>query len=388
MPDQVLAAMHRPMVNIYDGELVDVTHSLLADLKLVARTEGDAFIAIANGHGAWEMAVTNTLSRGDKVLVLESGHFAPGWGAMATMLGVEVEVLPGTLTDPVDPAAVQARLEADTDHEFNAVLVVQVDTGTSVHNDIPAIRAAIDAADHPALFMVDAIASLGAVRFEMDAWGVDVLVGATQKGLMAPPGIGLVWANAKAWDAYQRSNLHSAYWDWGPRADPNLAHYYKFAGTPPVPHLFGMRAALDLLFEEGLEAAWHRHEVLAHAVHAAVDAWSLSTDLRINVSEPSARALTVTTVRTSTTDAESLRALCQTRTGLTLGQAVGGLIGHGFRIGHMGHLNPPMLLGTLGTLEAGLLAQGARLDQSGVGAAAAVIGKELTNVTAELHAKA
>ncbi|MDA3040031.1 MAG: aminotransferase class V-fold PLP-dependent enzyme [Actinomycetota bacterium] len=377
MPDQVLAAMQRPMVNIYAGELVDVTHSVLNDLKLVARTEGNPFIAIANGHGAWEMAITNTLSRGDKVLVLESGHFATGWGAMAAMLGVEMEVLPGTLSDPVDPAAVQSRLQADTGHEFKAVLVVQVDTGTSVVNDIPAIRAAIDAAGHPALFMVDAIASLGAVRFEMDAWGVDVLVGATQKALMAPPGVGLVWANAKAWDAYHRSDLHSAYWDWGPRADLSLAHYFRFAGTPPVPHLFAMRAALDLLFQEGLEAAWHRHDVLARAVHAALDAWSVSTDLRINVAQPSARAQTVTTVRTTTTDAESLRSLCETRTGLTLGQAVGGLVGQGFRIGHMGHLNPPMLLGTLGTLEAGLIAQGASLERSGVGAAAAVIGEEL-----------
>ena len=366
------------MLNIYDGELVDTTYSVLADLSTLARTTGHAFIAIANGHGAWEMAITNTLSRGDKVLVLASGHFAPAWGGLATALGIEVEVLPGTLCDPVDPAAVERRLAADSGHEFAAVLVVQIDTGTSVHNDIRAIRAAIDAAGHPALFMVDCIASLGSVPFEMDAWGVDVTVAATQKGLMVPPGLGFVWANDKAWEAYHRSDLHTGYWDWGPRADPNAAHYYRFAGTPPVSHLFGLRTALDmLLFEEGLQAAWHRHDVLARSVHAAIDAWATSTDLRINIAEPTARAATVTTILTPTTDADALRSLCEARAGLTLGQAVGGLVGQGFRIGHMGHLNAPMLLGTLGTIEAALLAQGATIEQSGVAAAAAVVGAEL-----------
>ncbi len=379
IPDQVLSAMHRPMVDIYDGELVEVTQSLLADLATLARTSGDAFIAIANGHGAWEMAVTNTLARGDKVLVLESGHFAPGWGTMASMLGVEVEVLPGTLCDPVDPAALEARLVADTGHDIKAVLVVQVDTGTSVCNDIPALRRAIDTAVHPALFMVDCIASLGALPFEMDAWGVDVMVAASQKALMTPPGLGLVWAGPKAWEAYRRSDLRTGYWDWGPRADLSLAHYYRFAGTPPVQHLFGLRAALDLLFDEGVESAWHRHDVLARSVHAAVDAWADSTDLSLNIAAPAARAATVTTVMTSTTDAEALRGLCQSRAGLTLGRTVGGLVGRGFRIGHMGHLNPPMLLGTLGTIEAGLLATGATLERSGVAAAAAVIATELAH---------
>lgn len=191
---------------------------------------------------------------------------------MAALAGVDVEVLPGTLNGPVDPAAVEARLRDDRNHEFKAILVVQVDTVTTVINDIEAIRGAIDAAEHPALFMVDCIASLACVPFEMDAWGVDVTVSATQKGLMVPPGLGFVWANAKAWVAYETADLKRGYFDWGPRADKDAPHYYRYAGTPPVQHIFGLREALDMLAEEGLENTWHRHDVLAQSVHAAVGA--------------------------------------------------------------------------------------------------------------------
>ena len=377
VPDRVLGAMHRPMANIYEGELVDLTDGLLAELPTIARTEGDVFIAISNGHGAWEMAISNTLSRGDSVLVLESGHFGPAWGALAATMGVEVEVLPGTLSDPVDPDAVEQRLRADVDHEIRAVLVVQIDTGTTVINDIAAIRRAIDAADHPALYMVDCIASLGCVPYEMDAWGVDVTVAATQKGLMTPPGLGLVWASARARLAYETADLRTGYWDWGPRGDKDAPHYYRYAGTPPVTHLYGLREALDMLAEEGLERVWHRHHVLARSVHAAVDAWSHPDGLSLNVADPAARAATVTTILTGSIDGDEVRRRSEELCGLTLGVPVGEFEGRAFRIGHMGHLNPPMLLGSLATIEAVLASMGAPVGGSGVAAAAAVVGREL-----------
>jgi alanine-glyoxylate transaminase/serine-glyoxylate transaminase/serine-pyruvate transaminase len=376
IPDRVLSAMHRPMPNIYEGELIDLSLGVLADLPGLARTTSPVFITISNGHGAWEMAVTNTLSRGDKVLVLESGRFALAWGEMAAVSGVEVEVLHAAPRSPVDPVAVEARLVADPGHEIAAILVVQVDTASSVVNDIAAIRAAIDAAGHPALLMVDCIASLGCMAYEMDAWGVDVTVSATQKGLMVPPGLGFVWAGPKAFEAHRRAGLRTGYWDWTARSDPS-AHYRRYAGTPPISHLYGLRVALDMLAEEGLEAVWARHAVLAEAVRVAVEAWASPGGLELNVIDPASRSNAVTTILTGDVDSGRLRAICERGAGLTLGIALGGEDGRGFRVGHMGHLNPPMVLGTIGTIEAALRAMGAPLASSGVAAAAEVIGAAL-----------
>ncbi len=353
IPDRVLQAMARPAVNIYEGALYDITLSLLADLKRVARTAGESFIHIGNGHAAWEAALTNTLSRGDKVLVLESGRFAVGWGEMAAQLGARVEVLSGRPGRAVDPAAVAARLRAD-DGSIRAVLVVQVDTASGVVNDIPAIRAAIDAAGHPALFMVDVIASQGCIPYEMDLWGVDVTVGGAQKGLMTPPGLAFTWAGPRAMEAHRQADLRAPYHDWTPRLeDP---HYRKYCGTPPIQLLFALREALDMLFAEGLEAAWARHAVLARAVRAAVAAWAADGPLAFAVPEPAERSDSVTTVLTGTADAEGLRAFCARELGLVLGVALGPLEGRAFRLGHMGWLNPPMLMGALGATEVGLKA--------------------------------
>ena len=194
VPDRVLNAMHAPAVDIYSGPLVAITDSLLADLGRIFRTEGRCYIYAANGHGAWEAALTNVLSRGERVLVLESGRFAAGWGRMAGALGAEVETLPGAWTRAVDPAALEARLRADPEGAIKAILAVHVDTASGVANDIPAIRRAIDAAGHPALLMVDVVASLATMPFEMDDWGVDVAVGGSQKGLMMAPGLGFAAA--------------------------------------------------------------------------------------------------------------------------------------------------------------------------------------------------
>ncbi|MGF1659684.1 MAG: pyridoxal-phosphate-dependent aminotransferase family protein [Rubrimonas sp.] len=372
-PDAVLQAMHRPAVNIYEGELEEVTDSLLRDLRPVARTEGLSFIYIANGHGAWEAALSNTLSRGDQALVLESGRFAVGWGEMAAQLGVEVEVLKGRPRRAVDPAAVEARLRADTTHAIKAVMVVQVDTASGVVNDIPAVRAAIDAAGHPALFLVDVIASQGCIPYEMDAWGVDVTVGGAQKGLMTPPGLAFCWANDKAMAAHARAGLRTQYWDWTLRQeDP---HYRKYCGTPPSNMLFALRKALDMLAAEGLEAAWARHAVLARAVRAAVEVWGSAGPLEFNIVEPSERADSVTTILTGAADAEALRRFCQNELGLVLGLGLGEFAGRSFRIGHMGWLNPPMVLGALGATEIGLSACGIAHGKGALDAAADVIAR-------------
>ncbi|MEM1346747.1 MAG: aminotransferase class V-fold PLP-dependent enzyme [Pseudomonadota bacterium] len=376
IPDRVLAAMHAPMPNIYEGDLVALSQSCFADLPGIALTQGHAFIAISNGHGAWDMAISNTLSRGDKALVLESGRFAVGWGEMAQAMGVEIEVLEAPERRGVDPDAVEARLRADTGHEIKAVLVVQVDTASSVHNDIAAIRRAIDAALHPALFMVDCIASLGCVEYRMDDWGIDVTVAGSQKGLMVPPGIAFTWASEKAMEAHAKADLRTAYWDWTARLDPGQ-HYKRYCGTPPVSHLYGLRVALDMLAEEGLENVWARHGVFARAVRAAVDAWAAPGGLGFNVLDEAARSDVVTTVLSGSIDAVRLRALAESGAGLTLGIGLGTFEGRAFRIGHMGHLNPPHVLGTLATIEAVLQAMDAPVSGSGVAAAAAEIAASL-----------
>jgi len=376
IPDRVLAAMHRPMPNIYEGDLIEVSFSVQDDLRKIARTEQPVFISVSNGHGAWEMAISNTLSRGDKVLVLESGTFAVGWGEMAEVSGVKVEILSGSHPDPVNPEALEERLKADISKEIAAVMVVQVDTATSVRNDIQAIREAMDAADHPALLMVDCIASLGCESYEHDEWGADITVAATQKGLMVPPGLGFVFASEKALAAHEKANLRSGYFDWEPRSNPDQ-HYKIYCGTPPIQHLWAMREALDMLFEEGLENVWERHRILADAVRAAVDAWHAPNGFSFNVAEPQSRSNSVTTILTGDIDAAELRRIAEADAGLTLGIGLDEFANRAFRIGHMGHLNPPMILGTLDTIEATLARMGAPMSSSGSAAAAAVIGAAL-----------
>ncbi len=369
--------MAKPMPNMYQGEIVDITDRVFAKLAALTGTTSHVFTAIANGHGAWQMAICNTLSRGDKVLVLESGRFAVFWGEMAAVSGVEIEVLPGSNNQPVDPEAVRARLAADTNHEFKAVMVAQTDTATSVRNDIAAIRAAIDAAAHPALYMVDCIASLACDRYEMDAWGVDVTVAACQKGLMVPPGVSFVFAGDKALEAYDTADLHLGYLDWHDRLNAE-AHYQIFAGTPPISHLFGLDEALTMIDEEGgIEQVWKRHEVLGEAVRTAVATWSKPTFIEANIADPAHGSNAVTTVLTGSVDASTLAQVCDAEAGLTLGLGIGVFSGLAFRIGHMGHLNPPMLLGTLGTIEAALISMDVPLGGSGVAAAAMVVAEHL-----------
>ncbi|HCB34682.1 MAG TPA: aminotransferase [Acidimicrobiaceae bacterium] len=383
MPDEVLAAMHRPMPNIYEGDIVDLTYRMLDELPPIARTRHRAYITVSNGHGAWEMAVTNTLSRGDHVLVLEAGHFATGWASNAAKSGVTYDVLTAERGAAVSPDAFAERLAADAERRIDAVFVAHVDTATSVRNDIAAVRKVLDDADHPALLMVDCVASLACEPYEMDAWGVDVTVSGSQKGLMVPPGLGFVWASPRAQEAHKTADLRTGYWDWTARTDPD-AHYWIFCGTPPVQHLWGLEVALAMLAEEGLEAAWRRHDVMAGAVHAAVDAWAAPDGLSLHVADPAHRANSVTVIDTGSVDAERLRATAERQAGLTLGRGIHVDTSREVRIGHMGHLNPPMLLGCLGTVEASLAACGAPLGGSGVAAAAAELAKAMEPSTETL----
>lgn len=375
VPDEVLGAMHRPAIDIYSGDLVQVTESCLADLKGIFRTEGETYVYAANGHGAWEAAVSNVLSRGDKILVLQSGLFAVGWGEMAKVLGLEVEILPGDWRRAVDPAAVEDHLKRDKAGKIKAVLVVQIDTASSVVNDIPAIRRAIDSAGHDALFMVDTIASLATMPFDMDGWGIDVAVAGSQKGLMTPPGLGFIAASDKARAAHHGADLVTRYWDWTFREGEE--HYMKYCGTPPEHLMFALRKALDMILAEGLEGVIERHRLLAVAVQAAVERWREGGVLDFNIIRPEERAPSVTTVLMDGPGPKPLITFCREKCGVTLGVGIGGLDATAFRIAHMGYVNAPTVLGTLGVVEAGLIALDIPHGKGGVQAAAEAIGRAL-----------
>lgn len=376
VPDRVLSAMHRPMPDLYAGELLTVTDEIYERLPSLARTTSPALITISNGHGAWAMALANTLSRGDHVLVLECGVFARVWGEMAEFDGLRVETMIAGEGAAIDPAAVEARLRDDTARTIKAVLMVQTDTASSARNDVAAVRRALDAADHPALLMVDCIASLGCEQYEMDAWGVDVTLAASQKGLMTPPGLGFVWPGPRALAAHRTADMRTRYWDWTYRLQEG-PQYLRFCGTAPVSHIFGFREALRMIEEEGLEARWQRHAALASAVRAAVEAWSAPGGLSLFVRDPAHRGDSVTTIRTGDVDSARLADLARDGGGVTLGVGLLHLAGRAFRIGHMGHVSAASILGVLGVVEAALLAIEAPVGGSGVAAAAASIATAL-----------
>jgi alanine-glyoxylate transaminase / serine-glyoxylate transaminase / serine-pyruvate transaminase len=375
VPDAVLAAMQRPAIDIYSGEMIGITNSCLADLKSLFQTTGRTYIYAANGHGGWEAALTNVLSRGDHVLVLASGRFAIGWGEMAGMMGVEVEVLEAGWRRAVDPAAVEERLKRDKGHTIKAVLVVQIDTASGVINDIAAIRKAMDAAGHPALLMLDCVASLGCVPFDMDGWGVDVAMSGSQKGLMTPPGLAFVAANEKARKVHKSAGLRTLYWDWTFREGE--IHYQKYCGTPPEHLLFGLRKAIDILKAEGLSNAIRRHALLAEATRAAVARWAEGQVLAFNISNAAERANSITCVLMQGRDPQPLLDYARDKCGVILGVGLGDLGDKSFRIAHMGHTNAPMVLGTLGAVEMGLKALAIPHGSGGVQAAVEYLGREV-----------
>lgn len=373
IPDRVLNAMHQAAPDIYGEALISMTDGIYRDLKRVARTDGEVIVYLGNGHAAWEAALSNLLSPGDRALFISTGRFTHGWAAMAQALGIDVDLLEFGFESDVDPDVLAARLRSEGAENYRAVLLVQTDTASSVSNDIRAVRNVLDAVGHPALLMVDCVASLGCEPFEMDAWGVDVTVAACQKGLMVPPGLAFTFHSARANAA--RVPCRSPYWDWGPRMDAEV-FYKRFCGTPPTHHLFGLRTALDILLEEeGLEQAWARHEIFARAIWAAVEHWGQEGNLTLNISDASKRSTAVTAIRTGPGEAKRLRAWCSDM-GLTLGVGFVAPDADGdsmFRIGHMGHNNPPMILGTLATIEAGLVALKIPHKTGGIVAASGII---------------
>ncbi len=377
IPDRVLNAMHRAAPNIYEGELVEMCETVRSDLRRVAGTEEAVAIYIGNGHAMWEASLANMVAPGERILVLLTGRFGRGWAETARRMGIAVETLDFGFRGAVEPGRIEDALRADTGHGIRAVLTTQTDTASSALTDIAEVRAAIDAASHPALLAVDAVASLGADPFEMDALGVDVMISACQKGLMTPPGLGFTFQNARA--MAEGVACPSPYWDWRPRSAP--AQFYElFCGTAPTHHLFGLREALDMMLTgEGLANIWYRHDIFARAVWAAVDTWGTDGSLELNIPEPGRRSRAVTTIRTGAGEAAALRAWCEVETGVTLGaglEAPGVDPASMFRIAHMGHLNPPTLLGTLASVETGLDALGIAHGRGAVEAAARVIAGE------------
>lgn len=363
MPDRVLAAMHRAAPNIYAGALTDMVGGLWPDLRRLAGGADRVGIWIANGHGAWEAANANLFSRGDKALVLATGRFGIGWAESAKAVGVQSELFDFGKSVPADLNRVEAALRADRRHEIKAVLVTHVDTASSVKNDIAGLRAVLDAAGHPALLAVDCIASMGCDEMRMADWGVDLIVGASQKGLMVPPGLGLLWASDQAVERCRNADLRTPYWDWTPRF--NATEFWQlWHGTAPTHHLFGLRESLDMIFEEGLEGVWVRHAGLARAVWAAFDAWGAGNpQIALNVADPVARGHSVTAARIGPApSATRLRSWLETKAGVTLGIGLGMATpedpgGDGFlRVAHMGHVNAHMTLGVLSAMQAGMVA--------------------------------
>ena len=381
MPDRVLAAMHRPAPNIYEGDIEQLAARVADGLRRVALSTSHVAIYIANGHGAWEASLANIFSRGDKALGLITGRFGDIWARSAAAMGVQVERLEFGIKSSVDPDRVEAALRADAGHEIKAVLLTHVDTASSLRNDIAAVRAAITAAGHPALLMVDAIASLGCDEFRMDDWGVDVMVAASQKGLMVPPGLGFVWFSDKANEVSKKADLVSPYWNWQPRAFPEMVYQY-FGGTSPTHHLFGLDESLKMILEEeGLPHIWARHGTLARTVWAAFEAWGQDGDIALNVANPAQRAHSVTAARIGGGGAQRLRHWLETEAGVTLGIGLG-MADPGtpeandfLRVAHMGHVNAHMTLGALATMEAGMQALDIAHGGGALAAAAAEVAK-------------
>lgn len=379
MPDRVLAAMHRAAPNIYEGKLPDMVETLWPDLRRVAGTTQNVALYIANGHGVWEAANANLFSRGDRALVLATGRFGLSWAESVRALGVTVDVLDFGKSSPVDFDRVETALRADGG-AYKAVLCTHVDTASTMRTDVPRLRAVMDAVGHPALLAVDCIASMACDEFHMDAWGVDVVVAASQKGLMVPPGIGFVWFSEKARERCRGSDLRTPYWDWAPRADATEFWQY-WNGTAPTHHLFGLRESLDMLAEEGMPAVWKRHEVLAGAVWAAFDAWGAGNpDIALNVADPAHRGRSVTAARMGAPHATRLREWTEHKGGVTLGIGLGMAAPtepayHGFlRVAHMGHVNAHMTLGALAVMEAGMVSLNIPHGQGALAAAARVVG--------------
>ncbi len=349
VPDRVLRAIDRPTIDHRGPEFGELGRTVLAGMKRVFGTEADVVIYPASGTGAWEAALANTLSPGDRVLMAETGQVATLWKRLAERLGLVVDFVPGDWRRGADAAAIEARLAADREHAIRAVAVVHNETSTGAVTHVPAIRAALDRARHPALLMVDTISSLGSIDYRHDEWGVDVTVGGSQKGLMLPPGLSFNAFSARALAASARARMPRSYWDWREMLATNANGYFPY--TPATNLLYGLAEALEMLFEEGLPNVYARHARFGEATRRAVRAWGLETQC----AEPADHSPVLTgVVMPDGHDADAFRRIVLERYDMSLGQGLGRIAGRMFRIGHLGWFNDLMLCGTLAGVEMGL----------------------------------
>jgi alanine-glyoxylate transaminase/serine-glyoxylate transaminase/serine-pyruvate transaminase len=365
VPDRVLRAIDFPTMDHRGPDFADLGKGVLAGMKRVFKsTQGEVVIFPASGTGAWEAALVNTLSPGDRVLMAETGHFATLWQKMAARLGLEPEFLTGDWRHGVDPDAIEKRLRADAEKRVRAVCVVHNETSTGVVSRIAEIRKAIDAAGHPALFMVDTISSLASIDYRHDEWGVDVTVGGSQKGLMLPPGLGFNAVSPKALAAGDTARLPRSFWDWQPMLQANAKGFFPY--TPATNLLMGLREAIGMLHEEGLDNVFRRHARHGEATRQAARAWGLE----IQCADPREYSNSLTAVvMPQGQSADGLRAHILKRFNLSLGNGLSKLNDRVFRVGHLGDFNDLMLAGTLSGVEMGLRERGVPLDGSGVVAA-------------------
>ncbi len=364
VPDRVLRALAQPTIDHRGPEFAALGKEVLEGLRAVFKASGPVVTYPGSGTGAWEAALVNTLSPGDKVLMFETGQFAVLWKDVAARFGLSVEFVPGDWRSGVDPAAVEARLAADRDHAIKAVAVVHNETSTGVTSRIAEIRAAIDRARHPALFLVDTVSSLACIDYRHDEWRVDVSLSGSQKGLMLPPGLSFNAVSAKALEASKTARLPRSYWDWQPMLRDNAAGFFPY--TPATNLLYGLREALALLREEGLDAVFARHARHGAATRAAAKAWGLE----VVAKDPREYSGSVTALLMPPGhDADALRRLILERFDMSLGTGLGKLKGKIFRIGHLGAFNDLTLAGTLAGVEMGLALAGVPFRKGGVAAA-------------------
>jgi alanine-glyoxylate transaminase/serine-glyoxylate transaminase/serine-pyruvate transaminase len=364
VPDRVLRAIDSPTIDHRGPEFQRLGQEVLANLKQVFRTAGPVVIYPASGTGAWEAALVNTLSAGDRVLMYETGQFATLWQNLARRMGLEPEFIAGDWRHGADPAAIEARLAADKGHAIKAVCVVHNETSTGVTSRIPEVRKAIDAARHPALLMVDTISSLASIDYRHDEWGVDVTVAGSQKGLMLPPGLSFNAMSDKALAAMKTSKLPKSYWSWEEMMGPNKTGFFPY--TPATNLLYGLREALAMLFEEGLDNVFRRHDRHAEATRRAVRAWGLEI-FCLNPVEYSS-ALTAVLMPQGHDEA-AFRKVVLEHFDMSLGSGLGKIAGKVFRIGHLGAFNDLTLMGTLAGVEMGFGLAAVPHKKGGVAAA-------------------
>jgi len=372
VPGRVLRAISEPTIDHRGPAFADLGRAVLTGLRRVFRTSGPVVVYPASGTGAWEAALVNTLSPGDAVLMVRTGWFATLWNEMATRLGLAPTILDTDWRRGADPAAIEAALRQDSAHRIRAVCVVHNETSTGCVSPIAAVRAAIDAANHPALLMVDTISSLASIDYSHDEWGVDVTVAGSQKGLMLPPGLSFNAVSARALAASETARLPRSYWDWRPMLEANAGFYFPY--TPATNLLRGLQEALAMLEEEGMPNVLARHARHAAATRAAVQIWGETGGPEVQCQEPRDYSSSLTAVRLPEGhSADRLRALILQRFNMSLGNGLGNLRDRVFRIGHLGDFNDLSLIGALGGVEMGLKLAGIPHSGGGVEAAMAAL---------------